>query len=653
MTSHCKLKTGKEGLNNHFVDSLIVFQQVIKYNYRYQHLYPLGVHTDICYCPTNTDYNCSVDWLGKVYPGQILTVDLCLPYNNEERRILFVESFNDYLPPTHCKVYSQIESKQTFYGKLSRKVNFTIASNHPSRCELFLTAQPNLYMHYDAFYIQILPCPLGFALHNDTCDCDPQLGPYTEKCIINYQAVQRLANCWISGSTGDNATKYYVAKYCPVNYCFHQISLIDVQKPDTQCQQHRTGMLCSQCYAGYSLVFGSSKCKRCTNAHLTFIALILFNGLLLFFIIFLLNLTVTIGAINALILYIHTIQINYYSLSLQNRLIKPLYFYIKMASLGSYFEMCIYDGMDIYAKKWIQLVYPTYLVLIACVFIVVSRYSNKLFWLTHKRSLPVLVTIFVLTYSSIFQAISDVFHYTTITSLPSMQFRIVWYLDPNIKLFGWKFILLLIACLVLVLFLLTLNIMLLFSKILMRFSIISRLKPFIDAIQGPFKSQYNYWLGVHLLIRNVILLNSMLEKHLSIAVGCIVMTIGGFFHSYIQPYKNKFINLQEMLLFCNYSVLCILLLIDRRETSNIIALNVMIGLSFLQFILIIIYHTYTFVLCHHSYRVRDCTRTVWIKIKKICWHNKQNNHNSENIHMEIPEITYNYSEFQEPLLGLD
>ena len=107
----------------------------------------------------------------------------------------------------------------------------------------------------------------------------------------------------------------------------------------------------------------------------------------------------------------------------------------------------------------------TYLVLIACVFIVVSRYSKKLFWLTHKRSLPVLVTIFVLTYSSIFQVISDVFHYTTITSLPSMQFRIVWYLDPNIKLFGYKFILLLIACLVLLLFLLTLNIMLLFSKI--------------------------------------------------------------------------------------------------------------------------------------------------------------------------------------------
>ena len=58
--------------------------------------YPLGIHTDICYCPTNGNHNCSIDHLGEVYPGQTLTVDLCLPYNNiEEDRILCVESYND------------------------------------------------------------------------------------------------------------------------------------------------------------------------------------------------------------------------------------------------------------------------------------------------------------------------------------------------------------------------------------------------------------------------------------------------------------------------------------------------------------------------------------------------------------------------------
>ena len=651
LISNCKLNTGRKVY--HFNDSWLAFKQVIKYNSLYQHQYTSSVHTDICYCPTLASYNCSVNWLGKVYPGQTLTVDLCLPYNNEESRLLWIESFNDYLPPTSCKVYSLVESKQTFHENLSKKINFTIASDHSSRCELFLTAQPNLYTHYDAFYIQVLPCPLGFALHNDTCDCDPQLGPYTENCIINYQAVQRLPNCWISSNTGDNSTKYYVSNNCLVSYCSQVISLINVQKPDTQCQQHRTGILCSQCKVGYSLVLGSSKCKKCSNAHLAFIALVIFNGIVLFIIIFLLNLTVTVGTLNAVILYTHIIQINDFPLHLQSRLTKPLYFYIEIASLGSYFEMCVYDGMDMYAKKWIQLVYPTYVILIACLFIVVSRYSKKLFWLTHNRSLPVLATIFVLIYTNILQTISDAFLYTTITSLPSKQFRTVWYLDPNVKLFGWKFLLLLIVCLILLLLLLILNTILLFTKTLMRFSIIHRLKPFIDALQGPFKNQCCYWLGAHLLIRNAILLISLLEEHLCIAVGCIVMIIGALIHSYIQPYKNKMINIQEMLLFCNFIILCVLLLSDGGEVLNIVALNVLIGLSFLQFMLIILYHMYTFVLAHHCTRVQDCTKAVWIRIKALCWRNKQNYHNNENIQMEIPVLASNYFEFQEPLLGLD
>ena len=358
----------------------------------------------------------------------------------------------------------------------------------------------------------------------------------------------------------------------------------------------------------------------------------------------------TVGTFNAVILYTHIIQINDFPLQLQSRLIKPLYFYIEIANLGSYFEMCIYDGMDMYAKKWIQLVYPTYVISIACLFIVVSRYSSKLFWLTHNRSLPVLATIFVLIYTNVFQTISDAFLYTTITSLPSKQFRIVWYLDTNVKLFGWKFLILLIACLVLLLFLLLLNTILIFTKTLMRFSIIQRLKPFIDALQGPFKNQCYYWLGVHLFIRNAILLSSLLEEHLQIAMGCIVMIIGALVHSYIQPYKNKMINFQEMLLFCNYIMLCVLLLADGGEVLSIIALNVLIGLSFLQFMLIIFYHMHKFVLAHHCSRVQGCTRAVWIRIKTLCGQNKQNHHINQ---MEIPVLAANYSEFQEPLVGLD
>ena len=397
LTSHCKLTAGRK--YHSFEDPLTIYKQIINFKQKHQHLYPLGIHTDICYCPANASYNCSIDWLGKVYPGKTLAVDLCLPYNNEESRILCVETYNGYLPPNACEVYNQLESKHVVFGKQSIKVNFSIASNHPKRCELFLTAQPDLYVHYDTFNIQMASCPLGFALHDNICDCDPQLSPYTEECIINYQVVKRLPNCWISGNTGENSTKYYVTNRCPVFYCSQTAIFINVQKPDTQCQQHRGSILCSQCEPGYSLVLGPLKCKKCTNVHLAFVTLLLFNGLLLFAVLFILKLTVTVGILNPLILYINVIQINDFSLHLQSRLIKPLYIYTEIVNLGSYFEMCLYNGMDMYAKKWIQLAYPMYLLLIACLFIVASRYSNKLFRLTHNRSLPILATLFVLIYT--------------------------------------------------------------------------------------------------------------------------------------------------------------------------------------------------------------------------------------------------------------
>ena len=42
--------------------------------------YPLVYHKEICYYPHNGDYNCTTDLLGPVYPGQMLQVDLCIPY---------------------------------------------------------------------------------------------------------------------------------------------------------------------------------------------------------------------------------------------------------------------------------------------------------------------------------------------------------------------------------------------------------------------------------------------------------------------------------------------------------------------------------------------------------------------------------------------
>ena len=621
LTSHCKWVRGASFPNN---TPLIVNNDIINLKRENpQSLFHLGDHNTVCYCPSSSHYNCSIDQLGPVYPGENLTVDLCLPYNKEMVGIMYVETHNDNLPLSTCKIYEHGSMRHAFNQNQSKPVHFPIASHNPAVCELFLTAQPNLFTSYDAFYVYLLPCPIGFTLQHGICDCDPDLRKYIDECMISSQTVRRLSNTYILGI---NSTKQYkVSTDCPTYYCLQGTTWINLHHLDDQCQPRRTGLLCSQCTEGYSVVFGSNKCRKCSNLHLLYIIYIMFIGLLLIVILFLLNFTVTTGTINGLILYVNMISINspFFLLQLQTF----LYSYITTTNIGPSFEMCFYNGMSMYAKIWIQLTYPIYLVVIAALFIIGSRYSTKLYRLTFNRALPVLATLFMLTYSNILQAIARAPLYTTIITIPSHSSKTLWLLDPTIPLFGWKFSLLICVCLLLFLILLILNAILLFTKPLMRFKIIHRFKPLIDAFQGPFKTQYYYWIGVQLLIRNVIVLLSVLGKTVSLLLCCITIVTLIAIQGHIQPYKNKLINIQESLLLYNFAIMCILLTFNGNETMNIITINVMVGLSFLHFLIILLYHVFAFMIAIHCTKLTEIIRNY----KKV-----QRDIQYERFRMEIP-----------------
>ena len=84
--------------------------------------------------------------------------------------------------------------------------------------------------------------------------------------------------------------------------------------------------------------------------------------------------------------------------------------------LQTYIETCFYNGMDSYAKMWLQLFFPFYLIIIAILIIIASRYSSRIFRLTFSRSLPVLATLFLLYYTSVLRTVLTVlFSYSTVT----------------------------------------------------------------------------------------------------------------------------------------------------------------------------------------------------------------------------------------------
>ena len=240
------------------------------------------------------------------------------------------------------------------------------------------------------------------------------------------------------------------------------------------------------------------------------------------------------------------------------------------------------------------------------------------------------------------------FSYSTITHLPSGHKQIVWSIDANIPLFGVKFAILFIACLVLFLLLIPFNIILLFTKCLLQFRIVNCFKPLLDAFQGSCKDRYYYWAAVHITFRSILFALYGFQTKARLIVATVILIFFNGCHGYIHPYKNKIVNIQELLLLINLTTLHAVSYQSNKSVFSISS-NIIISLAFIQFCIIVGYHFLTYT-CH-------CDIVNKIKLgKQIVKHITKkdecqmlSNHETLN----IPERTYNYTEYQDGLISDD
>ena len=613
----------------------------------------------LCYCTGNNSMNCYKDQLGPIYPGQTLNIKLAYRYSNFVELIIDVHDVK--LPPTACKISSLQQTKQ-IVTKTCTMLKFTIlqANSHYEWCELiFKTHNTELLNSNDAFYIRFYPCPIGFANINGSCQCDPVLESgllSIDDCDINDQTILRPANSWISATTNNETFTYLVSLDCPFDYCSPYPSYLQLSlTADLQCQFRRHSLLCGQCSDGLSTVFGSSHCQQCSNANMFIIVPIAILGLLLVVLLFCLNLTVADGTINVFILYVNMLSIN-------SAIFFPLhdiaslasYIFISISNLDMGIEMCFYDGMDDYAKMWLQLLFPLYLIIIAAILIMASRYCSKVQRLTARRALPVLATLFLLSYTKILRTVSSVlFSYSTIIHLPSNHIKYVWSVDANVNMSEFRFIALFIVCLIIFILLIPFNITLLFTRTLSRFKIVNYFKPLLDVYQGPFKIKCYYWTGIHLVIKAIFFGLSALDKKINLLIGSMMLFAIEGIVGYTRPYKNWFQNCSEMILLFNLNAQYVLIL----SSQNITAVNVMITLAAVQFVSIVIYHIFNYTLAENfKSRIQQCVSTL----ANIKFSKRSNNKSIKLFHHmsywyrnKIPDVTYDYSEYQEPLVGED
>ena len=570
-------------------NSSVVYSQVIKEIPKYANKSTILMTKLLSICPCdNSSYNCSQRYIGTVFPGQTLTIKLRIIKVPPFKRSFIYSLSRTKNISQACHLLNPFEIEQEHQSDKCDEHNYAIWSNLTD-CELYLSS---FWEITEILYVKMRACPAGFILceQKQTCSCDPILYPYVTSCSLNDETILRPANSWVYAYQVNQKYQYKVSMLCPYNHCLPHSSHLNLSMPDSQCKFHRTGLLCRQCQQGLSTIFGSSQCKQCSNFYLFIIIPIVIAGVALVIVLFIFNLTVTSGTINTFIFYVNIISINYSTFFPECYSIDCLLLSLSNLDLG--FETCFYDGMDGYSKALLQLVFPIYLIFIAFVLIIASRHSTTIQRITSHRALHVLATLFLLSYTKFLLIVCQVlFFYSEIIHLPSKHITLVWSLDVNIPLFGVKFLIAFIICLVIFIILLHFNILLLFTRQLLRFKYINNFKPLLDAYFGPYKDNHFYWTGLQLILRAVFFGLSAFHRNVNLISGIILLGFLLSFQGLVCPFKSMHKNIQESLIILNLQAIYALALYSDDDTNaNIQIMQVLILLVLVYFFIVFSYH---------------------------------------------------------------
>ena len=467
-------------------------------------------------------------------------------------------------------------------------------------------------------------CPLGFALSRKPpfkCDCNHllQLMPQVT-CNIQHRTITRDGLVWVGIHHGNGIVA--ASKYCPYNYCksMHTEITLTAQESDPefgnhsttdfQCNHQHSGVLCGGCQSGLSVVLGTNRCLSCSNVYISLILPFAMAGLLLVFFIKLLDLTISQGTMNELVFYVNIISANkhlYYGQTSVN----PMTLFIAWFNLDIGIETCFFNGLTAYTRTWLQFVFPLYIWAIAGLIIIIAKYSDRVAKVMGNNGVPVLATLFLLSYAKLFNTIITAMSYTTLYTTQGQ--KLVWSADGNLDYLGPKHIpLFCVAVAALVFLWFPYTLLLLLGQWLYKLDcrLITRmllnLKPFLDAHFAAFKDKHRYWFGflllvraAHLLISASIIDNTTEIVEFSTAVLCILLTFWAqkvYCCSSVGTFGTAFL--------LNLSIMNVTKLFSDNSYGSVVVSFTLIAIALTQFLGLILYKVV--IIVKHSHRMTAC-----------------------------------------------
>ena len=458
----------------------------------------------------------------------------------------------------------------------------------------------------------LLSCPFGFELTGTppTCDCAAPLRQVAGiSCDIDTTLIHHPPSMWIGRYTTDDVI--LVHRNCPFDYCKPRKTSVHLSNPDEQCASNRAGILCGACQPGFSLALGTSRCLRCSNIYLLLLIPFLLAGVALVFLLLKCNLTVSVGTINGLIFYANIVRVNHTTFFPHgdgNVFTDILSVFIAWLNLDLGIETCFVSGLDVYAKTWLQFLFPLYIWILVGAMILTSRYSTTIARLTGSNAVPVLATLFLLSYAKLLRSVIATTLFTTL-NVGNDTIQSVWLLDGNVVfLKGHHIALFLVGMLAVLVYILPFTALVTLSPFLQARSThkllrwVSRLKPLVDAYQGPYKDKFRYWTGLGLVVRLVLFAvfagNALGDPQVNLFAICttlFLMTI--YCWNVGKVYKNWMLNTLESFFILNLGVFATATLFVKSSQTSVpykqkILVCVMVGSVFVLFCAILLYHLY-------------------------------------------------------------
>ena len=475
---------------------------------------------------------------------------------------------------------------------------------------------------YDDFFyipvfveVDLLACPVGFHLVRGRCVCHQiLLNNNINTCFISSGTglILRPVPYWI-GLPNDTNSPILIHPHCPFDYCQSKDINITAESPNTQCQYQRSGVLCGSCSDGLSMILGSSECKSCSNIYLVSISIFIVCGVALVIILTLLNMTVSVGTLNGLILFANILQANLTAFlppttAHTSALVTFVSVFIAWLNLDLGIPMCFFDGLTTYVKTWLQFVFPLYILTLVGVMIITSNYSTRVTRLLGTNAVSVLATLILLSYTKILRILITSFSFTTLTGSQDYH-SVVWLADGNIKYFEPKHVILfLVALLVLLLLGVPYTVTLIAAPWIQRSrfrwmsSLYNRFKPLFDAYMGPYKDRHRYWTGMLLLVRVVLIVllssiantNTVAGPQLNLLLLSLSSSILFGLTAALKPYKKKLLNGLEIffliILFIFSSSNLYISNIGTRTEVCLYMYIFLVGISFFVFLGICVHH---------------------------------------------------------------